>query len=240
MGSKRAEFPLLASLMRRLPIKPAKELFEVFHRMNGYATQSMDRYYKQLKADPENVKPTLLTKEYAAFENGTITQAQMQADARGNIVAGTDTTAITATNAVHMLAHHPEIERALIEEVSMLPEGFVDEDLRPLPLLNNVINETLRLAGPVGQGLPRYVPNAGAEFCGYPIPGGTVVGVQAYTMHRDPDIWANPKQFDPSRWNDPTKDMRHSFLPWGGGSRSKSLLCLLAIIIHNAPRTNVK
>lgn len=205
------------------------EMFEIVTRMNNYATESLNRYYKHLKTDPENVKPTLLTKEYAAVENGTITQSQMQTDARGNIVAGTDTTAITATNAVHMLAHHPEIEKALIEEVSKLPEDFIDTDLRPLPLLNNVINETLRLCGPVGQALPRYVPKTGAEFCGYPIPGGTVVGVQAYTMHRNAEIWTRPEEFDPERWNDPTKDMRHSFLPFGGGSRSKSFtspLCM--------------
>lgn len=28
--------------------------------------------------------------------------------------------------------------------------------------------------------------------------------------------------FDPSRWENPTKEMKHVFMPFGGGSRSKS------------------
>ena len=36
----------------------------------------------------------MLTKEFAAVENGTISDAQLLRDAQGNIVAGTDTTAI--------------------------------------------------------------------------------------------------------------------------------------------------
>ena len=210
--------------MRYCPIGPAKEINRVVARLGNYAEQSLERYWKQLQADPENTKPTLLTNAYAGVENGTITAAQISRDASVNIVAGTDTTALTATYAVWLLAHSPEVEYALIREVATLAEGFVDEDLRALRLLNNVINETLRLRGPVAQGLPRVVPPRGAQFCGYVVPEGTIVGVQSYTMHRDPVVWAHPESFDPSRWNEPTKDMLQSFLPFGGGSRSEYLI----------------
>jgi cytochrome P450 len=70
----------------------------------------------------------------------------------------------------------------MIREVSTLPTDFTDYDLRQLKLLNGVVNETLRLHGPVGQGLPRLVPEGGADLAGHYVPEGSIVGVQAYTM----------------------------------------------------------
>ena len=136
---------------------------------------------------------------------------------------GTDTTAVTATNAVWLLAHHPKIEQALIREVTGLSIRFKDEDLRQLKLLQGVVSETLRLNPPIGQGLPRHVPLGGAELCGYHIPEREVVGVQAYTMHRDPAVWSHPETFDPYRWDEASKDMLHSFYPFGGGSSGEEL-----------------
>lgn len=205
--------------MKQLPFGPGRSINLVITRLSGYAEESVQRYWRQLRADPDNTKPTMLTKEYAGFEDGTISTAQIRRDAMGNIVAGTDTTAITATYALWLLSQHPHMEEALIQEVSTLPTDFMDEDLRPLKLLGNVLNETLRLRGAIMQGLPRIVPAGGAEFCGYHVPDRVIVGVQAYTMHTNPDVWAQPETFDPWRWDIPTKDMLHSFYPFGGGSR---------------------
>ncbi|KAK3637992.1 hypothetical protein LTR56_013392 [Elasticomyces elasticus] len=214
-----SELPLIVQTMSRLPFGPAVEIKKAVGRMIGYTEESVERYWKQLKADPENVKPTLLMKEYAAVENGTLPAHQLGRDALGYIVAGTDTTAVTATYAIWRLAQLAEVQEALTREVSALPEGFDDEDLKPLKYLDGVINETLRLSAPVQQGLPRIVPEGGAEFNGYYIPASKTVGVQSYTLHRDPTVWPKPEVFDPLRWADATKEMKESFYPWGGGSR---------------------
>ncbi|KAK5717688.1 hypothetical protein LTR15_008527 [Elasticomyces elasticus] len=214
-----SELPLIVQTMSRLPFGPAVEIKKAVGRMIGYTEESVERYWKQLKADPENVKPTLLMKEYAAVENGTLPASQLGRDALGYIVAGTDTTAVTATYAVWRLAQLPEVQEALIREVSALSEGFGDEDLKPLKYLDGVINETLRLSTPVQQGLPRIVPEGGADFNGYYIPASKTVGVQSYTLHRDPTVWPKPEVFDPLRWGNATKEMKESFYPWGGGSR---------------------
>lgn len=220
-GTIRAEFPSFFSIVRQLPFGPRKEIVRIVQRLQEYSEESIERYWRLYQEDPENVKPTLMTKDYAGVEQGTIDIAQIRRDGVGFIVAGTDTTAITATYAVWLLLHHPAIEQDLIQEVSKLPVDFKDEDLRSLSLLGNVINETLRLCGPVGQSLPRFVPSGGVDFGGFYIPEGKIAGVPAYTMHRDPTVWSSPERFDPSRWNEPTKDMRDSFYPFGGGSRSK-------------------
>ena len=87
--------------------------------------------------------------------------------------------------------------------------------------MGGVLNETLRLRSAICESLPRLVLPGGAQFCGYFIPEKTVVGIPTWTMHRDPAVWQDPERFDPSRWYEPTKDMLHSFLPFGGGSRGE-------------------
>ncbi|KAK0342075.1 hypothetical protein LTR02_017978 [Friedmanniomyces endolithicus] len=216
-----AEFPLFFKTMQRVPFGPSKEIMRSIFRTRAYADESIQRYWKQLQADPDNVKTTLLTKEYAEVENGTIPADQLIRDAHGNIVAGTDTTAVTATYAIWFLAQDTRIQQALIEEVSTLPDGFKDNDLRSLRVMGGVLNETLRLRSAIGGSLPRLVPPGGAQFCGYFIPEKTVVGIPTWTMHRDPAVMQDPERFDPSRWYEPTKDMLHNFLPFGGGSRGE-------------------
>ena len=107
----------------------------------------------------------------------------------------------------------------MIREVSALPSDFDDEKLRALPLLDKVIKETLRLRPSVGQGLPRAVPTGGVTIEGHYIPGGTTVAIPAYSMHRVRSVWPDPEKFDPSRWENVTRDMKDSFVPFGGGSR---------------------
>ncbi|KAK5168932.1 uncharacterized protein LTR77_006241 [Saxophila tyrrhenica] len=218
-GVIRSEFSLFFRIMKQIPVGPAKEIANIIKRLQSYGRESIERYYTSLNADPEHVKPTLLTKEFALVDAGEMSLEQIQRDAVGNIIAGTDTTALTATNAVWLLSQHPDIEQKLIRQVSELPSDFKNDDLQKVSLLQSIVNETLRLRGTISQGLPRTVPPGGAEFCGYFVPGGSVCGIQSHTMHRDPSIWPHPEVFDPSRWDEPTKDQLHAFLPFGGGSR---------------------
>jgi cytochrome P450 len=51
--------------------------------------------------------------------------------------------------------------------------------------------------------LPRVVPEPGATFNGYFVPGGTIIGMSSWFMHRNPDIFPEPMKFDPERWLNP-------------------------------------
>ena len=68
------------------------------------------------------------------------------------------------------------------------------DELNNAPLLNSVIDETLRLYGAAPGGLPRTVPSRGATFCGIYLPAGTVVSTQAFTLHRDNTLFRQPLQ----------------------------------------------
>ncbi len=38
------------------------------------------------------------------------------------------------------------------------------------------------------------------KILGFSLPEGTVVGMQAWSFHRDPSVFPNPEYFDPERW----------------------------------------
>lgn len=71
----------------------------------------------------------------------------------------------------------------------------------------------MRLYGTVPSLLPRNVPeslNGDFTIRGYKIPAGTTVATQAYTVHRDPEIFTDPLEFKPERWLQGTDEMRVS------------------------------
>ena len=157
---------------------------------------------------------------------GDISYPQLVANARGNIIAGTDSTAITATYATWLLSQHPHCEKQLIDALRSLPASYTDDDLRRLEYLDYVIQETLRFRPPIAERLPRLVPPGGCTISDTFIPGGITVGVPTWSLHGDPQVWNEPDEFMPNRWENATREMRDSFVPFGGGSRGK--ICFFA------------
>jgi len=217
---------------------------ESFKRSTNYADQSIERYTRLLASDPSNARPTLFTKMFQAGDEG-LPDIEIRSDATAYIVAGSDTTANTLTYLFWSVCRDERIRQALTEELSGLPDDFGDRQLKELPYLTRVIDETLRLFPAAPSGLPRAVPPGGAELAGYFLPGGATVCTQAYSLHRNPDVFPSPEKFDPSRWEAPTKAMRDSFMPFGGGSRGKFslpptltfiLLCTMLRYLANAPK----
>lgn len=66
----------------------------------------------------------------------------------------------------------------------------------------------LRLYGAVPSLLERVVPSRTSaskvdedfDMMGYALPPGTIVATQAWTMHRDPELFSSPETFLPERW----------------------------------------
>jgi hypothetical protein len=54
--------------------------------------------------------------------------------------------------------------------------------------------------------LERIVPKEGAKLCGHYVPGGTIVGINATTIHRNKDVYGSDADvFRPSRWTEEAK-----------------------------------
>ncbi|KAH8703985.1 putative cytochrome P450 [Talaromyces proteolyticus] len=213
----RTTFPTLLPYAQLIPLPIFKEVQAGGQRIFMHARQAIGRYKTMLESGVSTRK-TLFTNILKGGPDG-LTELEIIQEACGYIVAGSDTTAITLTYLVWSVCKNPSIRDKLVEEVKALPEDFSEEHVRDLPYLNQVINEALRIHSAVPSALPRKVPPEGAKLAGYQIPGGTTVSTQAYTLHRDPDLFPIAESFNPARWENPTKDMKHGFMPFGGGSR---------------------
>jgi cytochrome P450 len=162
--------------------------------MRHYAEESISRYEKTVAASPHNAKTTLFTKTYNA-QDDTLTQQEVVANAQGYIIAGSDTTAHSLMYLTWAVCRDASIKARLVEELQRLQDGFQDEDLKALPYLHQVIMETLRCYSAAPAQLPRDVPKNGCEIDGYWMPGGTEVMTQAYSMHRDTELFPDPELY---------------------------------------------
>ena len=186
----------------------------------GQHGRSMIKRSQHLKASGQQDHGTIFSRMIQQGEDGVLTPMQIGLEATGLVIAGSDTTAVSATYLIWAMLSNPDadVER-LRAEVNGLPNDFVAEDTMKLPYLNCVVQETLRLYGAAPGGLPRTTPSQGAVLCGLYIPADVTVTTQAYTLHRNPDIYEDPLVFKPQRWLNPTQAMRDAYMPFGAGTR---------------------
>jgi cytochrome P450 len=135
-------------------------------------------------------------------------------------VAGSETTAANLTMALHLLTSHPDIEQRLQTEVdtALTGKAAAHADLPRLPLTSWVIAETMRL-WPATWILTRTT-TTDTSLGAHPITAGTAIIYSPYLIHRRPDVYPTPENFDPDRW-DPARPQppRSAFIPFGGGAR---------------------
>ena len=132
-----------------------------------------------------------------------------------------------------------ELDEALGTEDD--PVAMFDQ-VKALPYLDAVINETLRIHATSGIGLPREVPEGGMTVLGKTFPAGTVLSVPTYTLHRDKRVWGDDVEaFRPERWFEiDQNEMQKTFNPFSFGPRacvgrnlaSMELLIIIASIFH--------
>ncbi|CAI0406226.1 unnamed protein product [Linum tenue] len=137
------------------------------------------------------------------------------------LLAGTDTSAVTLEWAMSNLLNHPSLLVKAREELDRQigEERLVDEpDISNLAYLQNIISETLRLY----PAAPLLVPHASSEDCvvgEYHLPRGTMLLVNAWAIHRDPNLWDDPLSFRPERYENGGKES-YKLIPFGLGRRS--------------------
>ncbi|KAL9568905.1 hypothetical protein ACKAV7_006970 [Fusarium commune] len=146
-----------------------------------------------------------------------------------NIGAGSDTTAVTLSSALYYLFQNPDKLKKLREEIDRkaadggLSDPVTFQEAQDMPYLQAVIKETLRIHPAVGTILPRVVPRGGMELSGIYFPEGTEVGVNAWVLHYDKEIYGpDPEVFRPERWlgDEKTSIMDSMMFAFGAGART--------------------
>ncbi|XP_030462493.1 cytochrome P450 81E8-like [Syzygium oleosum] len=139
------------------------------------------------------------------------------------LAAGTDTSSLTLEWIMVNLLNNPEKLKKAQEEIDSVigHDRLVEEsDVSNLPYLQCIIFETLRL----NTTAPLLVPHASSADCtigGYFVPRDTIVTVNAWAVHRDPELWEDPLSFKPERFEGSGGEKQRTLiLPFGLGRRA--------------------
>ncbi|RRT40150.1 hypothetical protein B296_00040138 [Ensete ventricosum] len=122
-----------------------------------------------------------------------------------------------------LLLNNPEVLHIARAELdAKIGQGRMaeEEDIPDLPYLNCIVNEILRLY-PAG---PLLMPHESSQDCtvgGYDVPRGTMLLVNVWAIHRDPNTWDEPEEFKPERFQceGEKEEARLRMLPFGAGRR---------------------
>jgi cytochrome P450 len=171
-----------------------------------------------------------------AQERGEQSPEQLRDEMMTMLLAGHDTTALTLTYSLYLLAEHPEVAARVQAEVDDVvgeePPGMTD--VREFELVEWTIQEAMRLYPPVFTMF--RAPTEPVELCEYEVPEDVTVMLPQYAVHRSERYWDDPETFDPERFApDRRQDRpRFAYFPFGGGPRhciGKHLAMLEAQVI---------
>jgi cytochrome P450 len=152
-----------------------------------------------------------LWQHHQTQRKGGLEDLEIASECADHFLAGIDTTSDTLMFLIWSLSRpgNEEFQEKLRQEVLAIPDEALNKNGHPTveasdrcTYLHAIIKETLRLYAP----LPSYEPRSvqiESQIDGYTIPADTVVGIQPYTLHRNPDVFEDPTKFNPERWLGP-------------------------------------
>lgn len=195
-------------------------------RLNDYGKQSVIGFRRDLLSKDSVSTCAKLLKVVPDNDN------QIAAECMDHLVAAVD----TAGDAMCILmwristGEYTHVQDRLCVELKSIEEVFDPvsgtapiPELDKLPYLDAVIHESLRWRPPVPMTLFRVIPPGGATIAGYSLLGGLTVGCQAYSLHRNADVFPDPDRFDPERWltsdQQSLSAMKAHFWPFSSGGR---------------------
>jgi cytochrome P450 len=168
--------------------------------------------------------------------NERMTDRQLRDEAMTLFLAGHDTTALTLSWGLYLLAQHPEVTDRLTAELRDVLGGRPPAvaDLPRLRYTDMVVHEVMRLySAAYIVGRRSIGPCALGD---YQLPAGSTVLVSQWVMHRDPRFWEEPESFRPERWADGSAQRvpKFAYFPFGGGPRvciGSSFAMLEAVLV---------
>lgn len=207
-GTQRLESPVLFGT-------DARELEE--------AVAVLDRYVADLiqkrRENPDATRD-LLTRLLAAHDGAEhMTDKQLRDEILTLFVAGHETTAVSLSWSLYLLAKHPDIYAQVQTEIDALENEPTVADLPRLGSVLRVFKEALRIYPP----LPLYVRDTTRDIVvgGYELPQGTPVLISPYATHHRPELWPDADRFDPDRFLPAAESSRHryAYIPFSAGPR---------------------
>jgi len=188
-------------------ISPSEKDASGFGRMMAETRKIID----ERRAKPTDEKSDIL----ASFIRNGVSGDDLFHEVFEQILAGADTTAGAIRATLLFLMSNPrayrklqaEIDEAVQEGVAPAAPGIIsDAEARRLPYLTAVVREGMRIHPPAVNLFSRIAPPEGdavtVEGEEYFIPGGTMIGYSAWSMHKNNKaVYGNDAEaFRPERW----------------------------------------
>jgi cytochrome P450 len=184
-------------------ITPYARLRQVLAELDNHFLDAIVERQASSSADASDVLSLLCA---ATDETGTpLSNHQIRDELLTIIMAGYETTTSALAWAFERLLRSPAVMSRLEDELQRGEEEY----------LEGVVKEVLRLR-PVVPVVARKITED-IELDGHLIPGGSVLMVSIYLLHRDPSLHAEPERFEPGRFLPGGES--EPWLPFGGGVR---------------------
>ncbi|MEE6521163.1 hypothetical protein FKM82_019239, partial [Ascaphus truei] len=189
-------------------------------RKKGCHTERVD--FLQLMVDSQTADNDPLS-EGGNHGYKELTDTEIMAQALVFMLAGYETTSTALMFLSYNLATHPDVQCKLQNEIDKyLPNKAPPtyDALMQMEYCDMVINESLRLFPAAGR-IERVCKRT-TEINGLTIPGGVVTMIPAYVLHRNPELWPEPEEFQPERFSKENRNAHdpYTFLPFGAGPRN--------------------
>jgi cytochrome P450 len=203
-------------LLNLLPTAESRRFKEVMQRLDDYIFGLIRDRRANGKDHGDLLSMLLLARD----DDGTgMNDQQLCDELKTLMVAGLDTTALTFSWALYLLARNPAVDGRLHEEIASVLQGRPPAfaDLLKLRYTEAVVKETMRLYPPawiVGREAIRD-----CEIAGNPIRPGISVIMSQWVKHRDARHFPDPEQFLPERWTGNLTLPKLVYFPFGAGPR---------------------
>jgi cytochrome P450 len=213
---------LVASPLTRLapydvPGLPYRRFVNLVTSWDNQMRDMIRRKRTSASADDRDVLSTLIA---ATDEEGgaALTEDDLVGHVGSILGAAHETTASGLTWTLFLLSQHPAVASNLRDELEgeLHGDAPTPDQLTRLPLLDRVVNESLRIIPPVP--ITWRIAAEPVEVGGYQLPRGTEVYASTYHTQHMPELYERPESFDPRRWES-LNPSTYEYVPFGAGPR---------------------
>ena len=156
----------------------------------------------------------------ARYEDGSeMSESQLVDEILILFAAGHETTSNALTFTTELLARNPEAQLKILEEISKVKSESDDimHWIKNATYTKLVIEESMRLYPPA-----YFIDRVNSEedvYEGMILPKGSTLLFSVYEIHRHPNFWKNPEDFNPERFQDENIKFSKNYYPFGAGPR---------------------
>ncbi|KAK0582624.1 hypothetical protein LWI29_027802 [Acer saccharum] len=210
---------------RYMPTKNNREIWKLEKEIDSMILEVVNQRIEQGSQDKDLLQMIVEGAESYDISSNLISRGKFIVDNCKNIYfAGHETTAITASWCLMLLAAYPEWQdRVRAEVLEICKQGFPDANmLRRMKTLTIVIQETLRLYPPAVFVMKQALEDI--KFKDIVIPGGMNVQIPIPALQQNTDLWGSDAHiFNPERFSNGINGackFPQAYIPFGTGSRT--------------------